>query len=100
MHVCVCVCVCVSSHALSPTAPAACKLEKVGDLSFFQQQDAIVSRVFQEKEQTIINPIYPWPVVRIVHLYLWGVFVRGFKSHGSSNFQFFPAFFSLVINYS
>jgi len=25
------------------TAPAACKLEKIGDLSHFQQQDAIVS---------------------------------------------------------
>ena len=24
-------------------APAACKLEKIGDLTFFQQQDAIVS---------------------------------------------------------
>ena len=30
-------------------APAACKLEKIGDLTFFQQQDAIVSmKVFFE----------------------------------------------------
>ncbi len=28
---------------LALIAPAACKLEKIGDLTFFQQQDAIVS---------------------------------------------------------
>lgn len=35
-------------------APAACKLEKIGDLTFFQQQDAIVSmRVFFSKDMLL-----------------------------------------------